>query len=183
MGSRCTTGFHWKYRNPYLWGAFAGSSLREVCVFVCAAQFVHILNGCLGADHPYSGHTQFNCFCFCEKMKVCISQTFTHIKKKKQLVDDRNAWWRLRPSEWKYPVTSRGLLQSSSCFDVTKMFAVEKNKTNHNHYELSHNTRLSDLWCKAKTVLLHVAQCFHLVDKIWTNTLRSVGDDRSHSGV
>lgn len=45
---------------------------------------------------------------------------------------------------------------------------LEKNKTNHNHYELSHNTRLStsDLWCKAQTVLLHVAQCFHLVDKI-----------------
>lgn len=60
-------------------------------------------------------------------MKVCISQNFTQIKKKKQLVDHRNAWWRLRPSEWYLlHVTSRGLLQSSSCFDVTKMFAIHQ---------------------------------------------------------
>lgn len=68
MGSRCTTGFQQKYRNPYLWGAITG------CVCVCVCALLHCLLSphtkyikCLGMDHPYSGQTRFNNFCFWQK--------------------------------------------------------------------------------------------------------------------
>lgn len=72
MGSRCTTGFHQKYRNRYLWGAITGSPSSKLCMYVCVhmctPSWVHILNKCLGMDHPYSGQTRFNSFCFGEKL-------------------------------------------------------------------------------------------------------------------
>lgn len=72
MGSRCTTGFHQKYRNRYLWGAITGSPSRKLCMYVCVRMctlsWVHILNKCFGMDHPYSGQTWFNSFCFGVKL-------------------------------------------------------------------------------------------------------------------
>lgn len=46
-----------------------------VCVYVCTDWLVQILNECLGMDHPYSGQPQFNGFCFCEKMRLCLHYT------------------------------------------------------------------------------------------------------------
>lgn len=53
---------------------------ERVCMYVCicTAWLVQILNECLGMDHPYSGQTQFNGFCFCEKMRVWVHYISEH---------------------------------------------------------------------------------------------------------